>query len=1689
MSLHDKMIHSSAGADSSIEACLEEELHAIDLNDAFDDYADDDPDILLQNMDILKDLDPSADFEIPPELNDYLDQLEEQTNQLEKELLLCDEVLKESESKPTDEKSNAIVAYDDMKMLQDAAAEAGMTVEEFTQKVLKEVSEEEFTEDKLIQEYDEFIRFQKEMEDLRAGIEDTLCVTHDMDSLLAIEASKDETEVNQSNSDTGLIPLASTDAVTNYQNKYGFVSSDQRGGQLVSMNALSCMKEFIQEQLRKTEESYHSRQQILLHSIENHRLQEERQLMEEEERKKTLQQKIDLEQTVLLERKKERDEALEEELKLLDNKFKEDVLHHQTQIEQLTNDLETERTHYEAIRTHWMLSLEETKRKAATHIQKMYRGYRARKLNSEIIHKYEELKAVRKQERFNIRVMEVEYERKYQAEQAKKKKEAEEIEEKKRKEELEQQKQLELKRLEEEKRVAEEERKEAERIKEQEKLEEERKKREEEKKKEEERLRKEEEKQRKLEEKKKKEEEKRRLKEEERIRKEEEKRKKEEEKKKKEEEKKLKEEAERQRKEEKIKLEELRKLQEEENRTMEEEKESLEIEINNGSIAAEDEMIKSKEIEASIDLNLNSNNNNSLSSNTGEDVSPRIAVTSNLRPHPPLCPPPNAPAASWSPAPGPVQLATIKSLAPSDVPVPTVAFAPSQPDPIETLRVSWMKSCIPWSKVSNEPWKLVQSTQKVQKRPASAKKKFPPVAEAVVLSAAHAETLRQVSSVALCDLPGCSLSTLSQCWSLKYLTITHCNLVCLDSVSNCKHLVYVNAEYNDIEYVDLKDLGSLQVVKLAHNKLSAIHGLDGCINLRWLDLSSNNITKLGGLASLRRLHTLNVSYNQVISTESLEKVVTLQELDLSHNFLQQISDVQKLCLLTRLDLSSNNLLEVPELKNQVLLQILLLQKNSIKSLENLSKFWLPLLHTVNCSENMLESIDGLNHLIMLKHLDVSGNQITESDNLIQVLKCTKQLESLDLEGNPVSEVDKSGTSLLTSQLSYLRCFNGEEISAVARKDVDSNQELYKMCSAQITLHTTLRTELENQIKAYLAASKVSIELICQIHFSYCETSFRMATEHRSAHEYGCTDTFVPASKSNNIDALGADVTFLSNRDSDTSLNKHSTATVTNGSYKKTFSESNAVMSDNIGKKQNQALKKLASGTKSNLRSGKKLDSQPNKNSSIFSDSDSCDENFDVPAGSVGFSQQPPPSITAYINEKDKFNLALAGKVVHHTQGNAHVQNVNNSYSENEAVSIPSLTSASSNLQPNTSSTNFVSKKNLFEMALEKQNLANGGSHSSKEERFDAVSKGNIQNASDNNNQLPGLKSNAVREHIKQAEKSNWLNEIDLDQLVDMEGTSFDIDKYLEMDFELDEFLDLGWRPTDEPQVPHSSYPVLRKIQSNNDMSRVIEPFPPSEPVQAWRESNLTESKGRNSQQLNSHEVIPPLSHPSPVPSTVASAAETVESSRARSKMDEILQDWGFKDSHTAELMMARAKKMKYNAERKRKLSKLDPKQRLLLFRKLEESGKITSVRPPNVKTLPRKEYFQAREEEVIQQELLRQREDNSRINRTYEWIHTQVGDYPISSSRINPGHANNEIVQDKIDKFDYRKTSPMSDHKEPSVGRGSEKVGRRFSFGDENIDRSPLLPPIHKQDRISFRDSPVDKSVGWGGGKKRGQKL
>ena len=47
--------------------------------------------------------------------------------------------------------------------------------------------------------------------------------------------------------------------------------------------------------------------------------------------------------------------------------------------------------------------------------------------------------------------------------------------------------------------------------------------------------------------------------------------------------------------------------------------------------------------------------------------------------------------------------------------------------------------------------------------------------------------------------------------------------------------------------MNLKDLENLIYLVASHNSLNAINGLDGCHNLRHLDLCHNRITRIGKL--------------------------------------------------------------------------------------------------------------------------------------------------------------------------------------------------------------------------------------------------------------------------------------------------------------------------------------------------------------------------------------------------------------------------------------------------------------------------------------------------------------------------------------------------------------------------------------------------------------------------------------------------------------------------------------------------------------------------------------------------------------------------------------------------------------------------------------------------------------------------
>ena len=57
-----------------------------------------------------------------------------------------------------------------------------------------------------------------------------------------------------------------------------------------------------------------------------------------------------------------------------------------------------------------------------------------------------------------------------------------------------------------------------------------------------------------------------------------------------------------------------------------------------------------------------------------------------------------------------------------------------------------------------------------------------------------------MTTVELCELPGPALSPLGACVNLKHLKMTHCGLIALDSLSQCKHLQCIDVQVQPVSF-------------------------------------------------------------------------------------------------------------------------------------------------------------------------------------------------------------------------------------------------------------------------------------------------------------------------------------------------------------------------------------------------------------------------------------------------------------------------------------------------------------------------------------------------------------------------------------------------------------------------------------------------------------------------------------------------------------------------------------------------------------------------------------------------------------------------------------------------------------------------------------------------------------------------
>ena len=227
---------------------------------------------------------------------------------------------------------------------------------------------------------------------------------------------------------------------------------------------------------------------------------------------------------------------------------------------------------------------------------------------------------------------------------------------------------------------------------------------------------------------------------------------------------------------------------------------------------------------------------------------------------------------------------------------------------------------------------------------------------------------------------------------------SYMQLTSLGGIEYFTNLTSLNASYNRVETLDLRNNTKLEEVDVMNNLLTSLH-VEGLSALTSLECGGNKLTELN-VTSAKGLEVLNCSNN------------SLGALNVSDNKA-----------LVELNCSNNNIAQL-NLKNNVALEVLNVRKNSLSLLDvtkltalndldcsnnnltSLNVYNNTLLETFRCGKNQLRTLD-VRHLASLSVLDCSSNSLA----LLDVTKNTA-LTMLDASENALVSLDLSCNALL-----------------------------------------------------------------------------------------------------------------------------------------------------------------------------------------------------------------------------------------------------------------------------------------------------------------------------------------------------------------------------------------------------------------------------------------------------------------------------------------------------------------------------------------------------------------------------------------------------------------------------------------------------------------------------------------------------
>ncbi|XP_072171846.1 uncharacterized protein [Diadema setosum] len=911
-------------------------------------------------------------------------------------------------------------------------------------------------------------------------------------------------------------------------------------------------------------------------------------------------------------------------------------------------------------------------------------------------------------------------------------------------------------------------------------------------------------------------------------------------------------------------------------------------------------------------------------------------------------------------------------------------------DSLEQRRLAWIQECIPLTKLVSKA-KLDSTSSKPRRtlrRPPSAKK-LPALTDAQLTSASLPNTpLSEVTTVQLHDLPGCSLTSLAKCPRLRCLSLNNCGATALESLEGCSNILFIDVSDNKVESLSCRDKTALTCLNAARNVLASIQGLEGCNHLKKLDLSHNKITRLAGVETLLSLTHLDLSHNQLVNASGLPSLVHLRELNLSANHLSSVRGLDQCPLLQRVDLSSNSITEVPKLTNNVLLRFLSLASNSLSSAIPLGQMWLPLLQHLDLSQNGLSEIPPVKAFLLLGHLSLCNNFISDVECLVPRLAGCRHLKTLSIAGNAVTEEPHLRSSLLRT-LPNLQRLDSDLVTSVAKgQETGPKPSSFEvMCRSQVTAQDALLARHEAEISDVNRDEQGAALKLAEMRGRHLLELHTQAVDHRYMHEYGETSP---------VQSCSANIPEHSASQSQNSGPDKMAAVV--ASHEASLSHQESHRAESLSSTQKGSHRDMKTYDKSAEESRHRV-------TGIIKEASETVRSGDY-TGRSGDSTS---------RSRDQQNAGT----LHGEEG--YTVNSGSQRGEQHRIVDAQTVSKALHRELKSDSVSLGHRAATLIQATWRGFSLRRDIHVGTQRWLAAVK---IQSA---------WKGHRVRQRLQRVREGVTLKDHGAADVTEEE-------EYGEVDLESfdfnEEILEKGWTTPSEMPSLVSKYPPLPPTTPSNrpHPASLHRPSPPSSakpsppsapnkplspekpqprpPRQAWRGANspLLLHHQEDRPQGTRDGISPPqgrgglvMTKPPLPPTTPSSLGSTdilslgTPRTQRSARQEMLTEEWGFKDSTTAELMMRRAKKMA-----KGKKKKLDPIQRYQQIKKAQESPTSRQTQVASKKGVQRKEYFQAREEEIERKARSKVEENSQREERTFEWVHSQVNDAVVSDSRINP---------------------------------------------------------------------------------------